>query len=81
MLLQSHEGDVRLLPALPEEWKDGSAKGLMARGAFQVDMDWKDGKLVKAEILSRNGGALNIRYGRKTQTHNTKPGQQITFTP
>lgn len=81
MLMQSHEGDVRLLPALPEEWKDGSAKGLMAHGAFQVDMDWKDGKLVKAEILARNGGQLNIRYGRKTQTHNTKLGQQITFTP
>jgi alpha-L-fucosidase 2 len=53
----------------------------MARGAFEVDMDWKDGKLVKAEIFARNGGPLNIRYGRKTQTHNTKPGQQITFTP
>ena len=50
----------------------------MARGAFQVDMDWKDGKLVKAEILARNGGQLNIRHGRKTQTHNTKPGEQVT---
>jgi len=81
MLMQSHDGDVHLLPALPEEWKEGSAKGLMARSAFEVDLDWKDGKLLKANIFSRNGGKLNLRYGDKTQTHSTKAGQRIMFTP
>lgn len=81
MLLQSHEGDLHLLPALAEEWKDGSAKGMMARGGFQVDLDWKNGNLVKAKILAKNGGPLKIRYRNKTQIHHTKPGQQIIFQP
>jgi alpha-L-fucosidase 2 len=79
MLMQSHEGDVHLLPALADEWKDGSARGMLARGGFEVDMDWKDGKLVKAEILSRLGGELTIRYGDERKTHDTRVGQRIAF--
>jgi len=81
MLMQSHDGDVHLLPALADEWKDGSARGMMARGAFEVDIDWKDGRLVKAEILSRNGGELNVRYGEKVKTYKTTKGQRVTFKP
>ena len=51
------------------------------RGEWDIMTGWKLGKLVKAEILARNGGELNIRYGGKTKTCDTKAGQRITFTP
>lgn len=61
MLMQSHDGFIYFLPALPDVWKDGSIKGLVARGGFVIDMDWKDGKVSNLKITSRYGGNCRIR--------------------
>ena len=61
MLLQSHDGAVHLLPALPDDWQEGEVKGLQARGAFTVSMKWTGGTLQKAVITSKNGGVLRLR--------------------
>jgi len=60
MLLQSHNGSLALLPALPDAWKDGSISGIKARGNFTVAIDWKEGKLSKATIISVLGGPCRI---------------------
>ncbi len=61
MLLQSHAGYLSLLPALPAAWPAGSIKGIKARGNFTVDIQWKDGKLATAKIISGLGGICRIR--------------------
>ena len=61
MLLQSHDGAVHLLPALPDAWTAGEVKGLQARGAFTVDMKWQEGVLQEATITSKIGGTLRLR--------------------
>ncbi|MBL7966666.1 MAG: glycoside hydrolase family 95 protein [Prolixibacteraceae bacterium] len=66
MLLQSHNGYIELLPALPAAWKDGEVKGLVARGGFVVDIKWENNQLVASQIYSKNGGFCLVKYKEKT---------------
>jgi alpha-L-fucosidase 2 len=80
MLLQSHAGEVELLPALPSDWKKGYIHGLMARGGFRVDIDWENGKLKQAKITSINGNPLKLSYaGKVTEITNTQKGKVYVF--
>lgn len=64
MLIQSHRGEIHLLPALPKEWPDGEAKGLRARGGHTVDIRWRNGRLLEATIHPYNGAkSVRVRYG------------------
>lgn len=79
MLLQSHADCIEILPALPDTWKEGSFRGLRARGGFVVDADWKDGKVVNLVVTSRNGGPCRLRYNGKTMEFSTIRGGVFTF--
>jgi alpha-L-fucosidase 2 len=79
-LLQSHAGEISLLPALPVSWKDGSVTGLKARGGFEVNMTWENGKLTVCDIKSILGNPCIVRYGEKTKTFNIPAGSSIKIT-
>jgi alpha-L-fucosidase 2 len=76
MLLQSHAGEIALLPALPKAWEEGSIKGICARGGFELNIDWKANKLFDAEVYSK--------VGEKCKLHTTVPvkvleGEKVVF--
>ena len=81
MLLQSQNGEIHLLPALPDVWKDGYIKGLRARGGFTVDQYWKTGKLTYAIILPDYNGVAKLRYHEKTIVVQTVARKEIKITP
>ncbi len=67
MLVQSHDGYIRLLPALPDDWRDGSFKGVCARGAFELGLEWAQGRIERVSVLSKAGEICRIRVGRPVQ--------------
>ena len=67
--------EIHLLPALPSAWPTGSVRGLCARGAFVVDIEWKAGKLIAATLLSKRGNRCTVRYGEKTVDLSTEAGR------
>jgi alpha-L-fucosidase 2 len=76
MLLQSHTGEIELLPALPKALASGSVKGLRARGGYTVDLTWKDGRLVEARLKADRAGTCRVRSGEKVQTLEFKAGEE-----
>ncbi len=66
MLLQSHENEIVLLPALPKVWRTGSVRGLRARGGFELDLAWRDGALTSVTVRSLRSTRTTLRVGDKT---------------
>ena len=80
MLMQSRDGEIDLLPALPKAWPSGSITGLRARGGFDVDLSWKDGKLLRAAIKSTSGNPVTLRYGANKKEVKLSQGNSIVWT-
>jgi alpha-L-fucosidase 2 len=80
MLLQSHDGVIQLLPALPDAWRDGSVTGLRARGGFEISLWWKDGALTRVALRSEKGGACHLSYRGKAVDVSVKPGFRKVLT-
>ena len=82
MLLHSHNDEIKLLPALPTQWKEGAVRGLRARGDYTVDIQWKGGVL--DSVVIRGGakcqGTVRIRYKNEVKAMEVKPGERVTLT-
>ena len=78
-LLQSHEGKIDILPALPKQWNKGTVKGLVARGNFTVDVEWEQAKLKKATIKSNSGGPCTVSYGGITKSFDIAKSKTVVL--
>ena len=76
MLLQSHAGEIHILPALPSAWPTGRVRGLRARGGVEVDIEWKDGALRQAGLTSARAQRMRVRVGNGTSEHQLRAGQR-----
>ena len=81
MLLQSHGGQIHLLPALPKAWPEGEVTGLRARGGSEVDIYWEGGKLKCAVVKSLSGGPVRIKYKDQLRTVDIARGRSYSFVP
>ena len=75
MLMQSGNGQIELLPAVPEAWKEGSVSGLCARGGYEVSFEWKDGKVRDCSIKAKQNGTVTLLYNGQQKTIKLKAGQ------
>jgi alpha-L-fucosidase 2 len=80
-LLQSHAGEISILPALPVSWKDGSVSGLRARGGYEVSISWADGKMTSCEIKSLLGHPFTVRYAGQTKDFSLPAGKSVILGP
>ncbi|QOD61759.1 glycoside hydrolase N-terminal domain-containing protein [Polaribacter haliotis] len=79
MLIQSHNGTIKLLPALPKAWNKGSVKGLKARGGFVCDITWNNGTITEAVIRSEKGGKIPVVYGTEKFVVDVEAGGEYTY--
>ena len=75
MLMQSGDGKIELLPALPEQWKDGAVSGLCARGGYEVSFEWKGGYVRNCSIKSKTNSTVTLLYNGQQKTVKLKAGQ------
>ncbi|WRQ87312.1 glycoside hydrolase family 95 protein [Actomonas aquatica] len=81
MLLQSHTGEIVLLPALPSAWPNGSVTGLRARGGFEVDLQWAESQVVEVTLRSEQGGTAKLRVGDDVTTVVVPAGGEVAVRP
>jgi alpha-L-fucosidase 2 len=79
MMLQSHAGEIHLLPALPKAWPTGAVKGLQARQGVEVDIAWKEGRLEMAWLRSARGAECKVRYGDQVVSLRLRPGTSVSL--
>jgi len=78
--MQSDLGQIKLLPALPEAWSEGSVNGLCARGGFEISMAWQNKQLTSLHILSKAGGRTKLIYGKTIKEITLKKGESKNIT-